>query len=54
VPNVELTWDMDEAFLTRARYYGCQMLAMKQIRKLPEYAAFLDTRFVNELAGRAR
>ena len=31
-PNVELTWDIDDAFVKRAQYYGAQMLAKKQIR----------------------
>ena len=50
-PNVELTWDIDEAFLKRARYYGTQMLAKKQIRQLPDYKTFIDPSFVKAIAG---
>jgi NitT/TauT family transport system substrate-binding protein len=50
-PNVELTWDIDAPFLQRARYYGTQMLAKKQIRQLPDYNAFIDPSFVKAIAG---
>lgn len=42
-PNVELTWRIDEKFVTQARYYGTQMMARKQIRALPDYASFIPT-----------
>lgn len=42
-PNVELTWRIDDKFVTQARYYGSQMLARKQIRALPDYARFIPT-----------
>src|SRR5262249_19341140 len=45
-PNVELTWNIDEQFMTQAHYYGTQMLDKKQIRQLPDYATFIDQRFV--------
>lgn len=45
-PNVELTWAIDELFLKQARYYGTQMLERRQIRALPDYGTFIDTRFV--------
>jgi NitT/TauT family transport system substrate-binding protein len=48
-PNVELTWDVDATWVTRARYYGSQMLEMKQIRQLPDYGKFINTSFVEEL-----
>jgi NitT/TauT family transport system substrate-binding protein len=50
-PNVELTWNIDDLFLTEAHYYGTQMLAMKQIRQLPDYATFIDPSFVKALAA---
>ena len=49
-PNVELTWNTDADWVTRARYYGSEMLDKKQIRQLPDYAKFINTSFVNELA----
>jgi len=50
-PNVELTWNIDDLFLKEAHYYGTQMLAMKQIRQLPDYATFIDPSFVKALAA---
>lgn len=49
-PNVELTWNTDADWVTRARYYGSQMLDKKQIRQLPDYTKFINTSFVAELA----
>ena len=49
-PNVELTWAIDEEFLTRARYYGSQMLDKRQIRQLPDYETFIDASFVNAMS----
>lgn len=49
-PNVELTWNTDADWVTRAKYYGAQMLDKKQIRQLPDYAKFINTSFVTELA----
>ena len=49
-PNVELTWNTDADWVARARYYGSEMLEKKQIRQLPDYAKFINTSFVNELA----
>lgn len=49
-PNVELTWNTDSDWVTRAKYYGSQMLDKKQIRQLPDYAKFINTSFVAELA----
>lgn len=50
-PNVELTWNIDEKFMTQARYYGEQMLAKKQICALPDYGSFLAPALVREIAG---
>jgi NitT/TauT family transport system substrate-binding protein len=50
-PNVELTWNIDDAFLAAAKYYGTEMLERKQIRELPtDYDMFINTRFVHEVA----
>jgi len=48
-PNVELTWYTDAEWVKRARYYGSQMLEMKQIRALPDYPKFINTSFVEAL-----
>ncbi len=49
-PNVELTWNTDADWVTRAKYYGSEMLDKKQIRALPDYSKFIDTSFVSALA----
>jgi NitT/TauT family transport system substrate-binding protein len=49
IPNVELTWKIDDLFLKQAHYYGTQMLEMKQIRALPDYDKFINPKFVAEL-----
>ena len=49
-PNVELTWNTDADWVTRAKYYGSEMLDKKQIRALPDYTKFIDTSFVSALA----
>lgn len=49
LPNVELTWKMDAKFLSQAKYYGAEMLDKKQIRALPDYDKFVNTKFVNAL-----
>ena len=41
--NVELTWTIDEDWITRSKYYGSLMLERKQIRKLPDYSSFIVT-----------
>ncbi len=50
-PNVELTWNIDDKFMTQAPYYGSQMLAKKQIRQLPDYKTFIEPSFVKALAA---
>ena len=45
-PNVELTWKIDAEFVKRARAYGALMLEKKQIRRLPDFDRFIDTRFM--------
>jgi len=49
-PNVELTWNTDADWVTRAKYYGSEMLDKKQIRALPDYTKFINTSCVTELA----
>lgn len=43
--NVQLTWKIDEDWITRSKYYGSLMLERKQIRKLPDYSKFIVTDF---------
>jgi NitT/TauT family transport system substrate-binding protein len=44
-PNVELTWKIDQDFIKHARAYGELMLEKKQIRALPDYDKFINTKF---------
>lgn len=45
-PNMELAWDMDEAFVQRARRLGERMQALKVIDRQPDYDKLFDLSFV--------
>jgi NitT/TauT family transport system substrate-binding protein len=47
VPNVELTWRLDAKQIEQSRIYADHMLALKQIKRLPDFATFIDTSFVD-------
>jgi len=53
MPNVELTWRMDQTMTTRVKTYAQQMLELKQIRALPAFATFLASKLNDEIAGAA-
>ncbi|AMN39032.1 ABC transporter substrate-binding protein [Rhodoplanes sp. Z2-YC6860] len=53
VPNVELTWKFGALEIAQSKTYAEYMLQLKQIRQLPDFATFFDTRFVDELAKQA-
>lgn len=53
IPNVELTWRFGEAEIAQSRTYAQHMLELKQIKALPDFAGFFDTRFVDELKKQA-
>jgi len=53
VPNVELTWRFGPAEIQQSKTYAEHMLELKQIKQLPEFATFFDTRFVDEVAKEA-
>jgi len=48
--NVEYTWKLDETVLKQSRTYADQMLALKQIRALPDFTKFLNPSFSNAVA----
>src|SRR5215470_6016892 len=50
VPNVELNWKMTPEMVQASKTYADHMLALKQIRALPDFATFFDTKFSDELA----
>ncbi|MBL8671371.1 MAG: NrtA/SsuA/CpmA family ABC transporter substrate-binding protein [Alphaproteobacteria bacterium] len=51
VPNVELTWRMDATMLQQAKTYAQYMLELKQIKRLPDFDSFFNTKFSDELAA---
>ncbi len=48
--NVEYIWKLDDTVLTQSRTYAQHMLELRQIRRLPDFATFLNPRFSNEVA----
>ncbi len=49
--NVEYTWKLDDTVLAQSRTYAQQMLALKQIRQLPNFDKFLNPKFSNAVAA---
>ncbi|MDT3685674.1 MAG: NrtA/SsuA/CpmA family ABC transporter substrate-binding protein [Pseudorhodoplanes sp.] len=49
VPNVELTWKFGAKEIEQSKTYAKHMLELKQIRQLPDFASFFDTRFVEKM-----
>ena len=47
-PNMELAWDMDEAFVRQARALGSRMQALGAIERQPDYDRLFDLSFVKE------
>jgi ABC-type nitrate/sulfonate/bicarbonate transport system substrate-binding protein len=47
IDNVELTWKLGPTEIQQAKVYADHMLALKQIKRLPDFATFIDTRFVD-------
>jgi NitT/TauT family transport system substrate-binding protein len=52
-PNVDLTWRFGETEIGQSKTYAQHMVELKQIRQLPDFATFFDTRFVDEIARQA-
>jgi len=50
VPNVELNWQMTPEFLGGAAAYAEQMVALKQIKAVPDLKSLFDTRFSDSVA----
>ena len=47
VPNVELTWRLGPREIEQSKIYADHMLALKQIKRVPDFATFIDTNFVD-------
>jgi len=53
IPNVELTWKFGSKEVGQSKTYAEHMLELKQIKQLPDFATFFDTRFVEKLEKQA-
>ena len=51
VSNVELNWQMTPLMVKQAKTYAEHMLALHQIKQLPDFTTFLDTKFSDEVAS---
>src|SRR6201995_2956384 len=49
VPNVELTWKLGPKEIEESKVYADHMLALKQIKRVPDFATFIDTSFVDSV-----
>ncbi|WP_024509535.1 NrtA/SsuA/CpmA family ABC transporter substrate-binding protein [Bradyrhizobium sp. ARR65] len=49
VPNVELTWKLGPQEIEESRIYAEHMLALKQIKRIPDFSTFIDTSFVDAM-----
>ena len=50
VDNVDLTWRFGETEIGQSKTYAQHMVDLKQIKQLPDFSTFFDTRFVAELS----
>ena len=50
IPNVQLNWQMTPQMIEQSKTYADRMLAMKQIKALPDFATLFDTRFSDTAA----
>jgi NitT/TauT family transport system substrate-binding protein len=53
INNVELTWQMTPLMIEQTKTYAQQMLELKQIRALPDFATFMNAKFSDEVAHAA-
>jgi NitT/TauT family transport system substrate-binding protein len=47
--NIELAWDMDAAFIQKAKALGARMQALKVIDRQPDYERLFDLQFVKRV-----
>lgn len=52
-PNVELTWRFGPTEIAQAKTYAQHMVELKQIKQIPDFSNFFDTRFVDEMKKQA-
>ncbi len=51
VKNVELNWKMTPEMVEESKAYAQHMLELKQIRALPDFATFFDTKISDQLSA---
>jgi NitT/TauT family transport system substrate-binding protein len=44
--NINFDYMIDAAYLAKAKYYGTQMVTLKEIAAVPDYSTFIDTQFL--------
>jgi NitT/TauT family transport system substrate-binding protein len=49
VPNVELNWHLGPKEIEESRIYAEHMLALRQIKRIPDFATFIDASFVDAM-----
>jgi NitT/TauT family transport system substrate-binding protein len=49
--NVEYTWELSDKVLAQSKTYAQQMMELKQIRALPDFAKFLNPTFSKAVAA---
>jgi ABC-type nitrate/sulfonate/bicarbonate transport system substrate-binding protein len=52
-PNVDLTWRFGDTEIGQAKTYAQHMVELKQIKQVPDFTTFFDTRFVDEMKKQA-
>ena len=44
--NISFDWKIDADYIAKAKYYGQQMIALKEITAVPDYSTFINTSFL--------
>ena len=44
--NITFDYLIDADYISRAKYYGQQMIALKEITQVPDYSTFINTSFI--------
>ena len=44
--NISFDWNIDADYIAKAKYYGQQMIALKEITAVPDYSTFINTSFL--------
>lgn len=49
IRNIDLRWKMDDSYVAQAKVLGQQQLSLEQIKREPDYGAFINLSFVRAL-----